>query len=172
MQALAEYKMFWGLKLYTEYISQNNTLAQEKTGLYFKMWSIINNYKKKKKGYFAIALDFLFMKLLAVQKKKKIIKSHRDFQPGSGSSFAQQHHWQEQKKPPLAMASPGSLVGCIQPGNTPSASYSGNKYNGQILLSGHISWCLRLDISACPQSVCPAAPQDGYYRSRSATWAS
>lgn len=69
MQALAEYKMFWGLKLSTEYISQNNTLAQEKTCLYFKMWSIINNYPKK--GYFAIALDFLFMKLLAVQKIKK-----------------------------------------------------------------------------------------------------
>lgn len=45
------------------------------------------------------------------------IKSHRDFQPGSGSSFAQQHHWHEQK-PPLAGAFPGSLVGCIQPGTT------------------------------------------------------
>lgn len=55
MQALAEYEMFWGLRLYTEYTFQNNTLAQEKTCLYFKTWSVINNYKK---GYFAIALDF------------------------------------------------------------------------------------------------------------------
>lgn len=45
------------------------------------------------------------------------IKSHRDFQPGSASSFAQQHHWHEQK-PPLAVAFPGSLEGCMQPGTT------------------------------------------------------
>lgn len=64
MQALAEYKIFWGLRLYIEYVFQNNTLAQEKICLYFKTWSIINNYKK---GYFAIASYFLFMKLLTVQ---------------------------------------------------------------------------------------------------------
>lgn len=78
MQALAEYEMFWGFRFYTEYIFQNNTLAQEKTCLYFKTWSIINNYKK---GYFATALDFLFMKLLTVQN----CFLFRDFQMPSGS---------------------------------------------------------------------------------------
>lgn len=111
MQTYAEYKMFWGLRLYTEYICQNNTLAQEKTCLCFKMGSIINNYKN---GYFALALDFPFTKPLTVQILFYFFKLQRDFQTHCGS-FAEQHQEQEL---PWPVATHGSLMGCIPVGTS------------------------------------------------------
>lgn len=72
------------------------------------MWSKIINYKKKKDS-FATALDFLFIKLLTAQNLVFFLMLQRDF-------LAQKHHWQEQEAP-RAVASPGSLMGCIPLGN-------------------------------------------------------
>lgn len=109
--------MFWGLRLYTEYIFQNNTLAQEKTCLYFKTWTVINNYKK---SYFAIALDFLFMGLPTVQNLFFLFLNHRGI---SRCILQVLHHWQEQD-PPQIGASPGSLMGCIPFWNITAVSYN------------------------------------------------
>lgn len=113
-EALAEYKMFWGLRLYTRIYIFRTILWHRKRHTYISKCGLKLIIKKKKR---------LLCHCIGFSIHQTPDCSECFFFMLQRVFLAQQHHWQE-RKAPWAVASPGSLMGCIPFGNTTATSHN------------------------------------------------
>lgn len=157
-QALAEYEMFWGLRLYTRIYFFRTILWHRKRHAYISKHGVKLIITKKPPNSFAIALDFLFIKLLTAQNLFRVFLSCRGISLlSSTTGRSRKRHGQWHLLALWWAAFHFHLEISQQPAIIPSSVH---RYNGQISRSDHISWCWSLDVGAFLKTVCPTTPQD------------